>query len=212
MQTPLWQFWIDWTVKALGVLATFLVAFVALFGAWLRNLIAPPQLRLELVSREADPLPLVIFDKRTGAKQHETSAFWYHVRVYNNTRWNPVTDVHAFLLLIEQSDAAGDYKPLWVGQAALSWRHEPSPLPKRIGYSAEADLCHILQNPLQVQLSPIVPGAVPYVYAEACRIRVTLQARGLERDSELYPFEIVWDGQWSNDKVEMMRHLVVKPA
>ena len=29
MQTPVWQFWTDWIVKALGTLATFLAVFVA---------------------------------------------------------------------------------------------------------------------------------------------------------------------------------------
>jgi hypothetical protein len=32
MSTPLWQFWTDWGVKALGTLGTFAAVLVALFG------------------------------------------------------------------------------------------------------------------------------------------------------------------------------------
>jgi hypothetical protein len=209
MQTPVWQFWTDWTVKALGTLATFLAVFVALFGSWLRNWIAPPQLNIGLVSSEGYPSTLVVYDN-TGTKQHETPGFWYHVRVSNRTRWNPVTELHIFLLLVEEEDAARDFQRVWAGHAALAWRHEANPLPKKIGYAAECDLCHILKDPLQLRLSPIVRGQVPEVYTQACRIRLTLQARGLEADSDLLGIEIFWEGQWSDDRIEMKRDLVVR--
>lgn len=52
MQTLPWQFWTDFSVKALGVLVTSLAVIVALFGAWLRYRLAPPQLGIGLSSAE----------------------------------------------------------------------------------------------------------------------------------------------------------------
>jgi hypothetical protein len=95
MQTPLWQFWTDWAIKALGTVATLLVAFVALFGAWLRNWIWPPELTISLVSDEGYSSTVVAFDT-SGKPIHQTSGFWYFVQVENSTRWNPVTDLYIF--------------------------------------------------------------------------------------------------------------------
>lgn len=210
MSAPLWQFWTDWTIKALGTLATFVAVFIALFGSWLRNWMWPPHLTIALAGAEGYPSNLLVFDKTTGQQLHQTVGLWYFVRVENRTRWNPVTELHIFLLSIEEQDAAGAFKTTWFGRAALGWRHEANPQPKKIGYSAEIDLCHILKNPLQVRLSPIIPGQVPDCYTEKFRIAITLQARGLEADSNVSRIEISWDGKWADNKDEMNRHLVVK--
>ena len=208
MPTPLWQFWTDWVIKALGTVATFLAVFVALFGSWLRNVLAPPQLTISLASRDGIPTTLVLTNKET-TKVRQTPAFWWHIRVENHTRWNRVSDVYVFLLSVESPDAAGEFKPTWVGQAALTWQHEANPQPKKIGHTAQTDLCHILKEPLSLRLSPIVFGQVPSLYTQATRLRLTLQARGVEADSNQLQVQIAWDGQWSDDKAEMSRHLVV---
>jgi hypothetical protein len=211
MPTPSWQFWSDWAVKALGTVATFLAVFVALFGSWLRNAIAPARLTISLVSNSGFPSALVIQNPATK-EVHQTSGLWYFVRVANQTRWNPVSDVHIFLLSIEQPDAADQFKPIWVGDAALGWRHEANPLPKKIGYHQECDLCHIIKEPLSLNLSPIVFGRVPSIYPQATKLRLTLRARGVEQDSNQLQVQIAWDGHWSDDQAEISRHLVVTEA
>jgi hypothetical protein len=189
MVPPLWQFWTNWAVLALGTLATFLAVFVALFGSWLRNRIVPPKLTLALVNAEGYHYPSNSRDQ--SGNQIVTDGFWYHVQVENKFRWNPVTDLYIFLLSIEEEDAAGDLKPVWTGNAPLTWRHEANPQPKKIGYRAECDLCHILKQPLALHLSPIIPiQVVPSVFTKECRIALTLQARGVEADSDLYRFRI----------------------
>ena len=208
MPTPLWQFWTDLTVKALGTVATFLAVFVALFGSWWRNVIVPPRLTISLARGDGFPYILRLENRETK-EVRQTPGFWYHVRVDNHTRWNPVSDVYVFLLSVEELDAADQFKPIWVGQAALGWRLDANPQPKKIGYTAECDLCHILKDPLSVNLSPIVLGQVPSIFTQATRLRLTLRARGIEADSNQLRVQIAWDGQWSDDKAEMSRHLVV---
>jgi hypothetical protein len=76
------------------------------------------------------------------------------VQVANETRWNPVSGVHIFLLSMEAPDASGEFKTFWEGPAALGWRHEPNQQPKTIGRREECDLCHLLKEPRVVRLSP----------------------------------------------------------
>ena len=212
MSTPLWQFWIDWVIKTLGTLATFLAVLVALFGSRLRHRIAPPRLTIAHSSAEGMGGIVYALDPATNKAIHQTSALWHHVKVKNNTRADPVTGVHIFLLLIEAPDASGEFKRVWEGAAKLGWRHEPDPEQKTVGYPAECDLCHILKQPLEVRLSPLVKGQVPDRFTQPFKLALTLQARGVEADLDPLRLEISWEGKWSDDRAEMSRHLVVKPV
>ena len=211
MGTPLWQFWTDWAIKALGILATLLAVYVALFGPQLRHWIVPPRLSIALASGEGWPAVLHVLNNATN-QATQTMGIWYHVRVENETRWSPVTDVHIFLLMMEAPDTAGDFQVIWEGSCAVSWRHEPSPEPKSIGRRAEGDLCHVLKEPRMMRLSPLVTGQVPEVFTGPLRLRLTLQARGIESDSNTLRVTVSWNGQWSDDREEMRRHFVVAPA
>ena len=118
MGAPLWQFWADWAIKALGTLATLLAVYVALFGPRLRHWIIPPRLRIALSNAEGWPAQLYVFELATN-KATQTMGLWYHVRVDSETRWSPVSSVHIFLLHIEAPDAAGQFQTIWEGCAAL---------------------------------------------------------------------------------------------
>ena len=139
-----------------------------------------------------------------------TAGIWYHVRVSNDTRWFNITGVHIFLLSMEAPDASGKFQTIWEGYTPLGWKLEPDPKPKIIGYPADCDLCHVINDPRQVRLSPLIKGQVPETFTSSFRIAVTLQARGIEADSDRLRIEISWDGEWSDNRDEMMRHLVVK--
>jgi hypothetical protein len=93
METPQWQFWTDWSVKALGTLATFLAVFVALFRSWLRHRIIPPRLELGLSSADGFQGLVYAFDPATGQATYQSSAIWYHVRVSDKARWSRVAGV-----------------------------------------------------------------------------------------------------------------------
>jgi hypothetical protein len=95
-------------------------------------------------------------------------------------------------------------------KAAWGWRHDPSPLPKTVGYSYEIDLCHITKDPRQVLFSPMIPGQLPPGTTSLFRMKVTLQARSIEVESNILRVEISWDGEWSDDRAEIKRHLVIK--
>jgi hypothetical protein len=39
---------------------------------------------------------------------------------------------------------------------------------------------------------------------------IVLQAGSAEREFELTPFRITWDGEWENGAAEMAKHLIIK--
>jgi hypothetical protein len=144
----------------------------------------------------------------------ETVGRWYHLRVTNERRgWSPATQVQVFLLRVEEPDAAGEYKITWVGEIPMRWRHqEASPLTRTIGYPADCDLCSVVKEKW-IELHPlVVPLALNAKRREACNLVVTLQARGLETDSNLVRVKIAWDGQWADDAEEMARHMTIATA
>jgi hypothetical protein len=168
-------------------------------------------LTIALASADGFLATLHTFDPATNTAQQQTNGIWYHVRAVNESRWHPVTRVHIFLLSIEAPDDSGEFKEIWAGDAALGWRHEANSEPKDVGYPVECDLCHVLRGAAEVRLSPITKGRAPDTLAGPFKISVTLQARGIEADSNLLRLEISWDGRWADGMTEMKRHLVVKP-
>jgi hypothetical protein len=212
MGPPEWQFWTDWAVKALGTLATLLAVVVALFGARLRNWLAPPNLAIALADEAGWPAVLHMLDHRTNVATL-TTGLWFHVRVSNSRRWSPVTGLHIMLISIEAPDAAERWQFVWKGQCPLTWRHEPSQAPKSVGYDAECDLCYVLKEPRGLRLSPMNRGQVEDTFRPgAIRIALTVQARGIEADSPPLRLELSWNGQWSDDASQMRRNFVIGTA
>jgi hypothetical protein len=171
------------------------------------------ELQLMIAMSNAAGWPADLYELNKSTNQaRRTKGFWYHIRVENRTRWSPVREVLIFLMQIEAPDEAGNLKTVWDGTVALGWRHDPNPQPKTIGYSAECDLFHVLKEPLEVRLSPLVRGQVPDIWKGPFNIAVTLQARGIETDSNPLRLLVSWDGNWVDDIEEMRKHFVITPG
>jgi hypothetical protein len=123
-----------------------------------------------------------------------------------------VTGVYIYLVQIEAPDASGTMKVGWERSASLTWRHDPNQDPKTIGHFAECDLCHIIKGPSpHVKLSPHVPGQLPFNEIRSpFHFIFTLQASGVEADSNRIRIAVYWNGLWSDNPEEMANHLVVK--
>jgi len=74
MNTPLWQFWTDWAVKAVSALATFLAVIVALFGSRLRHWMIPARLKIELSTTRGVKGALYELDDTTKQARHLTDS------------------------------------------------------------------------------------------------------------------------------------------
>lgn len=206
---PLWQFWSDWIVQVAIAFGTISAVVIALFRNWLRAWIAPPRLVLKLDNERGSKVPAII--RAPSGTHRETDSRYYHVTVGNERRWFPATQVQIFLLRMEEPDAAGQYKMTWVGEVPIRWRHqEIQPLVKTIGYDADCDLCSVVKEKW-LELHPLIRlTAWDPRHRESCHLIVTLQARGVESDSNLLRVQIDWDGGWADDTDEMAKHAVVK--
>ena len=207
--TPISQFWWNWAVQLGIALATTLAVLVALFGGWLRAQLTPPKLRLSLQNACGVPTPCILTSP--DGNQRQSEGRWYHVKVENDRRFSPATQTQVLMLEIQEPDAAGEMKSIWLGAMPLKWRSVGYlPFGKTIGYWAECDLCSVVKEGW-LEIHPIIVEFPMKPQRTAkCRFIVVLQARSVEADSNVLRIEIAWDGQWSNDTDQMARHLVLR--
>src|SRR5262245_32447925 len=103
------------------------------------------------------------------------------------------------------------FQIIWQGEVPLVWSHQAfQPITQTFGPPYEADLCCVVKNanspsgPHEFKLSPLFRSFRRRAdWNSACKIAVLVQARATEGDSNALRVEIAWDGQWSDDSVEM---------
>ena len=79
-----------------------------------------------------------------------------------------------------------------------------------VGRAEDGDLCSVVEGKW-LELQPLFNSfALDAKRDTACKLLVTLQARGVEADSNLLRVKISWDGKWSDDAGEMAHHMVVE--
>ncbi len=193
-------------IAAVGVLGTWFIAALALWGEWFRSWFPflRPQLRIELVGVTSNLVPL-----NNGLK-----ARFYHVRVKNTRprRFPAAHQVRLLITLVEEPDAAGQPNPVFSEAIQLWWvRQEALPLALDIGPEADASLLFV-QEDGKLSFTPLIfPNHFPQPQKGQVNFWVTLQARSIETDSEPVRLKIAWDGQWSPGEKEIAKHLVVSP-
>jgi hypothetical protein len=198
---------------AVSALATIAAVIVALFGNQIRARLWPPLLRISLDNATGVPSGATIKGEGT---EISTKSRWYHIRVENERRLSPATDVRLLLLKFEDLNAAGQFFVLWVGEAPLQWRHQQvKPLTPTIGPQEFSDLCSVVQKSSSgspgLALHPLIRGLdLTTKWHSSRTFAITLQARSIETDSNRLRVEIAWDGEWADDSDAMGRHLVIK--
>jgi hypothetical protein len=176
--------------QIVGAIGTLLAVIVALFGSQLRRFLVPPRLDIGA----GDPEGVVV----EGDGGERPSARWYHLRVSNPHRWSPITSAKVFLLEIERRDSSGKYGSVWKGAVSVQWRYADA-LEKAvdIGFPRACDLCVITSDHmLRLQPSFWRGLDVHYTaYSHPVRLRLTLQASGLEADSRCLKVQLKWCGK-----------------
>jgi|SRR5882762_3785164 hypothetical protein len=209
-----WQFWWTWGAEAATAVGTIAAVIVALFGGWLRARFAAPRLEINLGDRNGIYVPTIL---NPDGEKIDTFSRWYHLRVENKRRWSPAKEVRVLLLKFEQRDAAGQYQTTWVGELPLQWSNpQITPLAPTIGPAYDCVLCSVVKHPSGQHTLSLYPLIQPFHLTTSWQAKVefalTLQARSLDSDSNVFRVAIAWDGQWTDDTLQMARHLVVKAA
>ena len=204
-----------WDPQTAVAIAMFLTVVVALFGESIRARLFKPKLELTLekphgvvadvgIASEQDPQNFTV-------KVRKEAARFYHLRVSNVPRWPPATQVAVYLLRIEQPGPDGEFRSTWNGELPLLWQHsEVMPAFRTIGPAVNCALCSVVKGEW-VGLHPqVMPQPFQDQYRAPANVRLLLQARSIERDSDLILIEISWDGEWEDGEVEMGKHMVVR--
>jgi hypothetical protein len=211
------QFWWNWWVQFATAVGTLAAVCVALFGSWLRSQLAAPKLRISLRSTSAHDTDVTM--QVPGATSVSTKARWYHITVENDRRWATANEVQVFLLRLEEPDASGQFVATWTGNIPMKWRHGSinSSITRTVGFPETADLAALFKRGVDttepfLALQPIyAPSPLQGLASrtQPCRLRLTLQAKAVEADSNYLTVEIAWNGQWA-EHLDVERSLVVK--
>jgi hypothetical protein len=147
-------------VTEAGVLGTWVVGFLALFGDRIRAWCFKPRLHLELKSHVGSYSPQ---SKRENGREVTRHARYYHLRVTNRAVYPKADDVQVLLLGVEHIDDQGRrpgdlYVPL-----PLGWSNGLYPLARSIGSKTEgiADLLFVRNDGLR-----FVPVVLPLNFQE----------------------------------------------
>lgn len=120
------QFWWNWWVNVAIAIGTIATVVVALFGQALRLKLFPPRLKLLLANPEGERTPVLITwrDEKGEPRERTESARYYHVRVVNERRLSPATNVQVFLIGMEERGPDGQLQVTWTGDVPMRWRHQ----------------------------------------------------------------------------------------
>jgi hypothetical protein len=192
-------------VAALGVLGTWAIAALALWGDWFRSQF--PFLRPRLI---LEPVGLGDMVRQNNGLK----ARYYFLRV-RNVRPGRLPAAHEAQVLItrvDREDAAGQPTPTFAETVPLAWvRGEIYPLLRTIGPDAESNFLWVREDGW-FQFEPIVwPNHFPPGRIGRAKFWVTVQVRAIEADSEPRRFRIDWDGEWHDGAAEIAEHLRVTP-
>ena len=190
-----------------GVVGTWIVGFLAVFGEQIRTAIFKPKLYLELKSRVGINSPQTGKENGVEVTRH---ARYFHLRVTNRAKYATAADVQVLLLGVERLDdedrRPGDlYVPL-----PLGWENGLYPIARPVGFEtdATADLLYVREDGLRF-VPVVVPHNFQAKYIGKTRLRVTAVARGLDCESNTVRLNIDWDGTWVSDDGAMQDHFKI---
>jgi len=137
---------------------------------------------------------------------------FYHLRIRNARRWAPARNARVVLTGLARTSADQSFATLPLsGPLQLQWQFaQSSPQYPVIGPDHTCDLGH-LESDSGFSLSTYVtPNNFQGIIRGDQRMRVEIRGLADNGESEPLLLEIAWDGGWSDDTVEMRRHLIVK--
>lgn len=188
-------------IHAVSSLGALLVVILAIWGDWVRSVLAAPGLRVALRNREG----LMTFDK------DGVPVRYYHLVVSNSRRWAPARNVIAYMTQMDRSEPDGRWQPAFqTGPVPLPWQfdqHHPG-LPL-IGYERICDLGFIAKGKPFELARRFQPYSLDPKLGAKQQLRAHVIAVADNGQSEPAVVEIAWDGEWADGATEMGAHLVV---
>ena len=190
--------------QIIAAIGTVIVAALAIWGDKVRSIVAGPKIRIRL--REARG--------NLTTRANGTRTVYYHIAVTNARTWSPARNLIVRLIKIETMAADRRFQPeRLVHSLQFTWAnpqfHEISPT------VTSSDMCDF------GFIDEGSEGFVPSMYvmpndfegivqAEETR-RFTIDATADNYHSKTpLVLEVAWDGTWTADTEQLMRHLVIR--
>ena len=219
-----WNWWLNFAIFLATFftgIATFGAVLVALFHDWLRHNLLPPKLCISLSGYPHSTTMTQVHGNDPLREPIVTESLWFHVEVSNERRFARAEAVQLMLVRVEEPDSSGVFSTVWIGEVPLTWQHMyafNTTTERVLGHPIRSDLISCTKQAFHestpfLRINTIfTPNELAKyaVRAGQLRMRLTIQARSLEVDSDPMLIEIAWDGTWSDDLNDMARRLVVK--
>ena len=192
----------QWVSAIVGAI----IAILAIWGEFIRSRLAGPRLAVALLNPDGEKT------KWNGPGITPTPTRFYHLRVKNGRRWAPAKNVRVVITGLARAIADQSFATLPLsGPLQLEWQFSSmTPQYPVIGPDHTCDLGHVESNVGFSLRTYVTPNNWQGAIAADQRMRVEIRALADNGESEGLFIEIAWDGVWSEDTVEMRRHLVVK--
>ena len=210
----------NWWVQAAVAIATFTVAFVALYGDFLKRLLFPPKLKLQLKSESGELTNLSLHDP-VNDKTSMAKGRHFHLSVLNKG-YSIATNTGVYITSIMLRGAGGNWHQKWNGDALLAWRNGALyPVLREVGSTTiDADFFQLVENGwlelcvlegarsinIPTDSEPFRPGR----WRKKIEMIVTVQAKSTEATSLPYMYKVAWDGNWEEGDTEILRHIDIK--
>lgn len=190
-----------------SALGTTCAVVVAIWGDRLRRCILKPRIVLSVTKPTGDIALTQRIDSK-GIPLMPVPATWLHVAVSNPTRWFPAKDAEVYLLRVERLRASV-WVEEWEGPTALTWRHGSLPT-RNFGPDWEADILRVIGGTLSFAARK--PDPLLSNFTGPVELRVVLQARALELDSDELTIVVAWNGRATEAGGQVSARSVANPT
>lgn len=187
-----------------GVLGTWAIAVLAIWGNPIRSMLAGPKLELKLHNAKGE----------MTTNMDGLSLRYYHLDVINNRKTAKAVNACVQVNKLLWPLADGSFKDENLSTPLqLQWqfpKHNPQFL--TIGYKKEVcDLGFVPRGGPFRLTSYLIPKKYEHMITLGSlqKFRVEIVAVAENTESNKLNLEISWDGEWSDDSDEMSKHLVV---
>ncbi len=197
------EFW-GLIIQGIGAFFTLFVAILAIWGHFFRSWLAGPKLEICLHDPQGE----------VNYLQDGTPARYYHLKVANKRRGAQAKNVRVVLTKILKPAADGT----WANQALsgplqLTWQFPHShPQYPTIGPDDFCDIGNLIKGKMFILTPYVRPNNFVGFIGPNQRMQIEVMAIADNAESNSLCVEIAWDGNWSDDTLQMQRYLVVKEA
>ena len=188
-------------IQSVAAFGTLIIAILAIWGDWVRSLLAAPKLKISLRSNSGE------FTQFGDGRKVR----YYHLVVTNTRRWAPCRNVVAYLTRVERPGPDDNWQQvLRTGPVVLPWQFGKfyAGLPI-IGRERICDLARISEDEGLELVPEFRPNNLDPTLRSAGQLRAHVVAIGDNGESSPCVVQFAWDGNWEEGSSEMRTHLVV---